>query len=73
MAEAASSDSVEITPLEDTEPETVANYKAPAKKVGFQLDDDKALPCFTQYTRVPSPFPGLGEHTQHYISQDHIP
>jgi len=37
MAEAAP-DSVEITPLEDTDPETVANYKAPAKKTIEELN-----------------------------------
>lgn len=45
MAEAP--DSVEITPIEDTEPETVANYKAPAKKTIEELEtldaDDESL------------------------------
>jgi len=47
MAEAASSDSVEIQPIEDTEPETVANYKAPAKKTIDEINnldaDDESL------------------------------
>ena len=44
MAEAVD---VEITPIEDTEPETVANYKAPAKKTIQELEtldaDDESL------------------------------
>jgi len=47
MAEAASSDSLEIQPLDDTEPETVANYKAPAKKTIDEINnldaDDESL------------------------------
>jgi len=47
MAGAESSDSIEIQPIEDTEPETVANYKAPAKKTIDEINnldaDDESL------------------------------
>ena len=52
MAEATD---VEITPIEDVEPETVANYKAPAKKTIDELNtmdaDDESLVNFFEKSK----------------------